>query len=151
MKIEFKPDQHYTTYNGWTYTWFLIVSTKKEHFWLVSYEVMSLVVGVIIILVSVPTFFIAISHKEIAEKLWDIIWHLRAMFIILYIVLLACSVVELDCYLDCDDSRKWKRFGRLEVTIMVIVRLVRGLPIIILGMGIIYGLFYLVGLLIGLL
>lgn len=148
MKIEFKPNQYYATYSGWTYTWFLKISTKKEELWLVSYEVMSLLVGIIILLTSTLIVFIAICHKEILEKLWDIMWHLRVVFIFTYIVFLFGSIVELLQYFDCDDYRECKKIGKLEAVIMVAVRMIRGLPIIILGLGIIYGLFYFISLLI---
>lgn len=133
MKIEFKPDQHYTTYSGWTYTWFLNISTKKEDFWLVSYEVMSLIIGFIFSLVLV----IAISNKEITENICCISSHesIQAVIVMIYVVWLICSAWELYFYCDTDESREWKTFGKLEFAAKLVVRLVRGLPIII---GIIY-------------
>lgn len=150
MKFKFYPNQHYTTNGGWwTYTWFLSIATKNEDFWLVSYEVMSLVIGFIFSFVLV----IASNNKELVKILCGLISDesIQTFIVILYLLWLISSAWELYLYCDVDESREWKKFGKLQFVIKLAVRIVRGLPIIILGMGIIYGLFYLASLLIGLL
>lgn len=158
MKIELKSNEVIEgSYFGMGTTWYLKISTKKEDFWLISYHVMSIIIGIIFF--SVLTFLIVNNGKEVVEII-DNMWSHRlisSIIIELYGIWLICSAAELYNYSDSYEfsEHNWKTWGRLEFAIRLTVRLVRGLPIIILGIGIIsgviYGLFYLFSLLINLL
>lgn len=136
-------------------TWYLGISTKKENFWLISYHVISLIVGVLFS--SVLIFFIVNNGKGIIEYIGNIGREKLSMSICLYIIWLICSLVELYTYIDEYEfsERNCRTWGRLETAIRLAVRLVRGLPIVILAIGVAtgigYGIFYLSSLLINLL
>jgi len=154
MKIEFKPNQHFSTHSGWAYTWYFKISTKKEGFWLVSYDVISLAVGFIFSLAL--TLFMLTASQETVKTICSLESHslVYTIAIWVYAIWLICSAVELYYYVDTDEFSERKTWGKLEFAIRLVVRLIRGLPIIIFGIGIItgiiYGLFYLFSLLINL-
>jgi len=136
-------------------TWYLEISTKKEHFWLISYHIWSIIIG--FVFSSILIFFIATSFKETidcASKLWCEQWKVS---IFLFIIWLIVSAFELQTYADEYEFSEghWKKWGKLEMAVRSAVRIVRGLPIIIFVIsivtGIIYGLICLFGLLANLL
>lgn len=159
MKIKLYPNEIVPGSYWDERTWYLEILTKKEHFWLISYHVNSLIIGILFFLTLI--FFKEISGIGIIEGVKNIytttIEPVTSFYVIVYIIWLLCSFSELATYIDEYEfsENNWRTWGRLEMVIRLAVRMIRGLPIMILGAGIMagigYGLFYLSSLLINLL